>query len=165
MCDLYSTTHIATNKPIMPGGVRRSYILAVVAVVLFALCYHLSSPSQHRYNVRFNQDGQELNLELSEAEIEDFLKTSAQKTKSEAAPISTTTSPVPQAWNKSQGDDVEFVVVNNKVYLKGEPIPQKVRYPVLKPSKGRVLKNMDFSRFKGKVSKITYKCSTVQVFG
>ncbi|XP_063597741.1 carbohydrate sulfotransferase 11-like [Penaeus indicus] len=137
----------------MPGGVRRSYILAVVGVALFALCYHLSSSPQHRYNVRLNQDGRELSLELSEAELEDFLKNNAQKTKSEAKPTSTTTSPKPQARNTSQGDDVEFVVVNNKVYLKGEPIPQIVRYPVLKPTKGRVLKNMDFSRFKGEEKK------------
>lgn len=137
----------------MPLGGRRSYILAVPAVVLFALCYHSFSPSRHRYNVRLNQDGQELNLELSEDEIENFLKTNAQKTKGEAAPTSTPTSPVPQTRNKSQENDVEFVVVNNKVYLKGEHIPQKVRYPVLKPSKGRALKNMDFSRFKGEEKK------------
>lgn len=133
--------------------VKRSHIVALVAVVLTALCYHSFPHSKaHRYNIRLNQDGQEVNVELSEADIENFMKSNAQKTKSEAS-SSTAASPIPQSRNQSQGSDVEFVVVNNKVYLKGEPIPQKMYSPLLKPTKGRVLKNMDFSRFKGEVRK------------
>lgn len=116
-----------------------------------ALFFYWSSPPSDKVSVRLLQDGQLLDLDLSDTQMQDILK----KSEGPRRPTEMTqpsSSRRPEVLNKTWNDLEDFVVINNKVYAKGDPLPKKkLKVPVLRPTTGRTLRRMDFTRFKGEV--------------
>nr|XP_027218973.1 uncharacterized protein LOC113811432 [Penaeus vannamei] len=117
------------------------------------LFFYWSSPPSDKVSVRLLQDGQLLDLDLSDTQMQDILK----KSEGPRRPTEMTQpsrSRRPEVLNKTWNDLEDFVVINNKVYAKGDPLPKKkLKVPVLRPTTGRTLRRMDFARFKGEERK------------
>lgn len=127
---------------------RTVTFITLLAVALF---FYWSSPPSDKVSVRLLQDGQLLDLDLSDTQMQDILK----KSEGPRRPTEMTQpsrSRRPEVLNKTWNDLEDFVVINNKVYAKGDPLPKKkLKVPVLRPTTGRTLRRMDFTRFKGEV--------------
>ncbi|XP_037797740.1 uncharacterized protein LOC119592920 [Penaeus monodon] len=125
--------------------------LPLLTLLGVALIYYWSSPPSDNVSVRLLQDGQLLDLDLSDTQMHDILK----KTESlQHITDLTSSSRRPQLQNETRNGLEDFVVINNKVYARGDPLPKKkLKIPVLKPTTGRSLRRMDFARFKGEERK------------
>ncbi|XP_042888457.1 uncharacterized protein LOC122263878 [Penaeus japonicus] len=136
----------------MAQKITRSVIL-LAFIGAFFFYYYWSSPATDMYNVRLLQDGQLLDLDLSGTQMQDILKTSETLQRStEKSP--TASARRPELRNTTPSDFEGLVVINNKVYTKGDPLPKKkLKAPALKPTMGRSLKRMDFGDFKGEERK------------
>ncbi|XP_066951992.1 carbohydrate sulfotransferase 11-like [Macrobrachium rosenbergii] len=96
-----------------------------------------------------------IDISFKEANIEDvtdgYANTNTEEQKKDTYPNSTT-SQFPTGEEKE--DSNHIIIVNNKVYRKNDTIPMKpIKFPVLWPSSGRFLKNIDLDGYSKKESK------------